>query len=168
MSLSVATVVEEQIHVPSYRNASVHTCTCTTVSERKLPWHFGGTSTSWVVSSARPTRLLRGERHVGVGRGLRIYGEGSWWAGLLRQEVGREYLVGAASASSCARLLDWTKEIGPRSLISVASYAHPSYPVTNHITQNMLPPLLPTPHHPHIQGCHKLGFCLITRIYLEP
>ena len=47
-------VVEEQLHVPSYRNASVHTCTCTTMSERKSPWHLVGSlvsqtdeTTSW-------------------------------------------------------------------------------------------------------------------------
>ena len=46
MSLSIATVVEEQLHVPSYRNASVHMCTYAIVSERKSPWHFVGSLVS--------------------------------------------------------------------------------------------------------------------------
>ena len=42
----IATVVEEQLHIPSYQNASVHMCTYTIVSEQKSPWHFVGSLVS--------------------------------------------------------------------------------------------------------------------------
>ena len=78
MSLSIATVVEEQLHVPSYRNASVHTCTCTTVSERKSPWHFVGS----LINQTDETTSWGTDMHVGVGRGY-TYGEGSGFSGVL-------------------------------------------------------------------------------------
>ena len=51
LSPSIASVIEEQLHVCSYRNARMHMCTCTTISEPKLPCHFVG------------------NRQVGVGHG---------------------------------------------------------------------------------------------------
>ena len=161
----------------------MHTCTCTTVSERKSPWHLVGSLVSQT-DETTPMYFV-GNRHVGVGRGcvrrrlglLRrtasprhfyprcrsfhsykciarsyagvVTAEGALSTDSLLQlcesaissltymmmqwavlEVSGEYLVGAARRARAAALV-FSKEIGPRSLTSVASLCTAILPAQN-------------------------------------